>query len=141
MSLSVLYGFAELRVVQGTRILRAAAVCSVRGSLSPLERSIPIVQIAPKALHDALLGVHYITRITRPHFHCFLDLRFGAHQALSSPYQKVLLSDHPLTHFVRPKSSSLAYRLAFEITYAGPLRTCAGPQADPHTRTMTDLLS
>ena len=27
---------------------------------------------------DALLGVHYITRITRPHFHCFSDPRLGA---------------------------------------------------------------
>ena len=53
MSLSVLYGFRELRVFLGTRILHAAAVCSVRGSLSPLDCSVPIVQIASKALHDA----------------------------------------------------------------------------------------
>ena len=41
----------------------------------------PIVQIASTALrdaNDALLGVHCITRITRPHFHCFSDPRFGA---------------------------------------------------------------
>ena len=41
----------------------------------------PIVQIASEALHDAndaLLGVHCITRVTRPHFHCFSDPRFGA---------------------------------------------------------------
>ena len=78
---AALYGFGGLRVVLETRILRAAAVCSVRGSLSPLECSRPIVQIVSKALHDAidaLLGVHYITRITRPHFHCFSDPRFAA---------------------------------------------------------------
>ena len=60
----------------GTRILHAAAVCSVLLSLSPLDCSMPIVQIASKALHDAndaLLGVHCITRITRPHFHSFSD--------------------------------------------------------------------
>ena len=76
MSLSVLYGLRELRVVLGTQILHAAAVCSVRGSLSPLDCSMPIAQIASEALHDAndaLLGVHCITRITRPHFHCFSD--------------------------------------------------------------------
>ena len=81
MSLSVLYGFRELRVVLQARILHAAVVCSVRGPLSPLDCSMPIVQIASKALHDAndaLLGVHCITRITRPHFHCFSDPRFGA---------------------------------------------------------------
>ena len=74
MSLSALNGFRELRVVLGTRILHAAAVCSVRGSQSPLDCSMPIVQIASKALHDAddaLLGVHCITRITRHNFHCF----------------------------------------------------------------------
>ena len=81
MPLSALYGFRELRAVLGTRILHAAAVCSVRGSLSPLDCSMPIVQIASKAVHDAndaLLGVHCITRITRPHVHCFSDPRFGA---------------------------------------------------------------
>ena len=81
MSLSVLYGFRELRVVLGTRILRAAAVCSVHGSLSPLQFSMHIVQIPSTALHDAndaLLGVHCITRITRSHFHCFSNPRFGA---------------------------------------------------------------
>ena len=81
VSLSVLFVFGGLRVVHGTRILRAAAVCSVPGPLSPLECSTPIAQIASKALHDAndaLLGVHCITRITRPHFHCFSDPRFGA---------------------------------------------------------------
>ena len=62
MSLSVLYGLRELRVALGNQILHAA-VCSVRGSLSPLESSMPIVQIqiVSKALHDAndaLLGVH-----------------------------------------------------------------------------------
>ena len=39
----------------------------------------PIVQAVSEALHDAndaLLGVHYITRITRLHFHCFSDPRF-----------------------------------------------------------------
>ena len=123
MTLSVLYGFRELRVVLGTCILRAAAVCSVHGSLSPLQCSMPIVQIASTALHDAndaLLGVHCITRITRPHFHCFSDLRFGA---LSPTKLRVhplkfssLLRPHPLTHFVRSKSSSLAYRLAFVIS-------------------------
>ena len=54
----------NLRVVLGTRILHAAAVCSVRGSLFPLDCSMPIVQIASKTLHDAndaLLGVHCIT--------------------------------------------------------------------------------
>ena len=120
MSLSVLYGFRELRAVLGTRILHAAAVRCVRGSLSPLDCSMPIVQIASKALHDAndaLLGVHCITRITRPHFHCFSDPRFGA----LSPFtlSKGPLNDHPphtpFTHFVRSKSSSLAYRLAFVI--------------------------
>ena len=37
----------------------------------------PTAQIVSKALHDAndaLLGVHYITRITRPNFHCFSDV-------------------------------------------------------------------
>ena len=53
MSLSLLYGFRKLRVVLGTRILRAAAVCSVHGSLSPLQCSMPIVQIASTALNDA----------------------------------------------------------------------------------------
>ena len=36
MSLSALYGFCELRVVLGTHILHAAAVCSVLLSVSPL---------------------------------------------------------------------------------------------------------
>ena len=103
MSLSVLYGFRELRVVLGTRILHAAAVCSVHGSLSPLQCSMPIVQIASKALHDAndaLLGVHCITRITRPHFHCFSDPRFGA---LSPTKLRV----HPLKlHLLAPLPST-----------------------------------
>ena len=85
----------------------------------------PIVQIASTALHDAndaLLGVHCITRITRPHFHCFSDPRFGAlspTKAPGSPSQIVplaALTPHtPLTHFVRSKSSILACRLAFVI--------------------------
>ena len=52
------------------------------------ESQLPLHYVGPsyvgqkvsKALHDAndaLLGVHYITRITRPHFHCFSDPRFG----------------------------------------------------------------
>ena len=54
----------------------------------------PIVQIASTALRDAkdaLLGVHCITRITRPHVHCFSDARFGAlpRQAPGSPSQMV----------------------------------------------------
>ena len=83
----------------------------------------PIVQIASKAVHDAndaLLGVHCITRITKSHFHCFSDPRFGAlsptklwvhplKMSLSTPSPP----HTPLTHFVRSKSSSLAYRLAF----------------------------
>ena len=51
------------------------------GCLSPLQCSMPIVQIDFTALHDAndaLLGVQCITRITRPHVHCFSDPRFGA---------------------------------------------------------------
>ena len=127
MSLSVLYGFRELRVVLGTRILRAAAVCSVHGSLSPLQFSMHIVQIPSTALHDAndaLLGVHCITRITRPHFHCFSDPRFGALSPTKlwvNPLKMSLSTTTPphtpLTHFVRSKSSSLAYRLAFVIFY------------------------
>ena len=77
MSLSVLHGLRELRVVLGTQILHAAAVCSVSGPLSPLDCSMPIAQIASEALHDAndaLLGVHCITRITRPIFTAFLTL-------------------------------------------------------------------
>ena len=128
MSLSVLYGPRELRVVLGTQILHAAAVCSVRGSLSPLDCSMPIVQIASEALHDAndaLLGVHCITRITRPHFHCFSDPRFGALSPTKLRVRPLKLclfatSPHtPLTHFVRSKSSSLAYRLAFVICFLG----------------------
>ena len=91
MSLLVLYGFRKLRVVLRTRILHAAAVCSVRGSLSPLDCSMPIVQIASKALHDAndaLLGVHCITRITRPNLHCFSDPRFGALSLSKGPSQR-----------------------------------------------------
>ena len=119
--LSALYGFRELRVVLGTRILHAAAVCSVLLSLSPLECSMPIVQIASKALHDAndaLLGVHCITRITRPHFDCFSDSRFGALSPTKLQVHplKMCLSapsppHTPLTHFVRSKSSRRAYRL------------------------------
>ena len=46
-----------------------------------LYMAMPIVQVASTALrdaNDALLGVHCITRITRHHFHCFSDPRFGA---------------------------------------------------------------
>ena len=71
----------------------------------------PIVQIASKALpdaNDALVGVHCITRITKPHFHCFSDPRFGALSQASSRFI--------VTHFVRSKNSSLAYRLAFVTT-------------------------
>ena len=122
MSPSVLYGFRKLRVVLGTRILHAA--CSVHHSLSPLDCSMPIVQIASKALrdaNDAPLGVHYITRITKPHVHCFLTLALERSPPRSSSFT---LSKGPpqrppphtpLAHFVRPKSSSLAYRLAFVI--------------------------
>ena len=45
--------------------------------LAPLESSMPIVQIVSKALHDAndaLLGVHYITRITNTIFTAFRTL-------------------------------------------------------------------
>ena len=55
--------------------------CSVHGCLSPLQCSMPILQLAFTALrdaNDALLGVHCITRITRSHFKCFSDPRFGA---------------------------------------------------------------
>ena len=65
-----------------------AAVCSVRGSLSPLECSMPIVHIASKALHDAndaLLGV----------------IIKCCHTGTDN------LPKHTKTHF------SLAYRLAF----------------------------
>ena len=75
MSLSVLYGLRELRVVLVTRILLGPCLHSI--AQCPLS----IVQIASKCLHDAndaLLGVHYITCITRPHFHYFSDPRFGA---------------------------------------------------------------
>ena len=68
--------FASYGLSWGTQVLHA-----VLGSLSPLDCSVPIVQIASEALHDAndaLLGVHCITRITRPHVHCFFDPRFGA---------------------------------------------------------------
>ena len=34
----------------------------------------PIAQVALHDANDALLGVHYITRITKPHFHCFRTL-------------------------------------------------------------------
>ena len=90
MSLSVLYGFRELRVVR--------LLCTW-------------VPVSTRVLNDALLGVHCITRITRPHSHCFSDPRLGA---LSPTKLRV----HPLkmslsTHFVRSKSSSLANRLAF----------------------------
>ena len=125
MSLSVLYGLRELRVVLG-QILHAPAVCSVRGSLSPLDCSMPIVQVASEALHDANdapLGVHCITRITRPHFYCFSDPRFGALSPTKlrvrplqvEPFRDLPPTHTPLTHFVRSKSSSLAYRLAFVI--------------------------
>ena len=120
MSLSVLYGFRELRVILGTRILRAAAVCSVHGSLSPLQCSMPIVQM--------MLMMHYsasIASLASPDliFTAFLTLALGRspHQAPGSPSQIVPFSSPPphtsLTHFVRSKSSSLAYRLAFVIYY------------------------
>ena len=51
----------------------------------------PIVQLAFTALRDvtdALLGVHCITRITRPHFHCFFWSALPR-QALGSPSQMV----------------------------------------------------
>ena len=57
-----------------------------------------------------LLGVHCITRITKSHFHCFSDPRFGALSPTKLPPPHT-----PLTHFVCSKSSSLAYRLAFVI--------------------------
>ena len=87
MSLSALCGFRELLGCPGNSYptlsyIRLRLLCTW-------------VQIASKALHDAndaLLSVIYITRITKPHFHCFSDPRFGA---------------------VRPKS--LADRLAFII--------------------------
>ena len=82
----------------GTQLLHAAAVCSVRGSLSPLDCSMPIVQIASKALHDAndaLLGVHCITRITRPYFHCFSDPRSpppsSEQNVLNTPLKKTMV--------------------------------------------------
>ena len=56
------YGFRELRVVLRTRILHAAAVCSVRGSLSQLDCSMPIVQVAPKPF--MMLMMHYSASIT-----------------------------------------------------------------------------
>ena len=122
ISLSALYRLRELQFVLATRILHAAAVRCVRGSLSPLDCSMPIVQVASKALHDAndaLLGVHYITRITRPHFHCFSNPCFGALSPTKlwvskGPRQRPPLHT-PLTHFVHSKSSSLAYGLAFVI--------------------------
>ena len=114
MSLSVLYGLRKLRVVLGTRVLHAAAVCSVRGSLSPLDYSMPIV-----------LMMHYSASITSlaspdPVFTAFLTLALERSPPPSSgftlskgPPQQP--PPHPLTHFVRSKSSSLAYRLAFVI--------------------------
>ena len=69
ISLSVLYGLRELVLLRSALYVGACL------------HSLPIVQIASKALHDAndaLLGVHCITRITRPHVHCLSDPRFGA---------------------------------------------------------------
>ena len=87
----------------------------------------PIVQVASKALHDAndaLLGIHCITRITRPHFLCFSDPRFGALSPTKlwvHPLKRSLSTTNPphtpLTHFVPSKTSSLAYRPAFVILY------------------------
>ena len=58
----------------------------------------PIVQTQPA--NDALLGIHCITRITKPHFHCFSGPRFGPRQAPGSPSQMVpfrlLPPPHPL---------------------------------------------
>ena len=73
-----------------------------------------------------MLMMHYSASITslaspNPMFTAFptLALERSPPPSSGSPYQKVLLSDHHtrLTHFVRPKSSSLAYRLAFVITF------------------------
>ena len=107
---------------------RKPAAASLRGPLSPLESPLPIVQIVFKALHaanDALLGVHYITRITKPHFHCFSDPRFGALSPtklwvhpIKGSTQRPPHPHTPETHFIRPKSSSLAYRLAFVMNRA-----------------------
>ena len=62
----------------------------------------PIVQIASTALHnanDALLGVHCITRITRPHVHCFSDLALERSPQASSGFTlpfRLLPPPHPL---------------------------------------------
>ena len=67
---------------------------------------------------------HKYSSITRPHFHCFSDPRFGAlspSKLRVHPLKWCLFAASPptppwpLTHFVRSKSSSLAYRLAFVI--------------------------
>ena len=79
MLLSALYGFRELWVVLNSYPTRGCGLLS----WAPVS-SIPIVQIASTAL-----GVQCITRITRPHVHCFSDPRFGA---LSSTKLRV----HPL---------------------------------------------
>ena len=135
MSLSVLYGFRELRVVLGTHILHAAAVCSVRGPLSPLDCSMPFM----------MLMMHYSASIASlaspdPIFTAFLTLALERSPPPSSGFtlskcpklcrritffdlkeQKVrkpvrsCVCVCPLTHFVRSKSSSLAYRRAFVI--------------------------
>ena len=69
------------------------AICSVCRYLFLLDCSMPIFETASKALQDALLGVHRITRITKPHVHCFSDPRFGA----LSPTKLWVhpLNDHP----------------------------------------------
>ena len=87
MSLSVLYG---LRDGLSWELVSCGLLCTW-ARLSPLDCSMPIVQIASKALHDAndaLLGVHCITRITRPNLHCFSDPRFGALSLSKGPSQR-----------------------------------------------------
>ena len=130
MPLSVLYGFRESRVVLGTRILHAAAVCSVRGSLSPLDCSMPIVQIASKGFQAfTTLMMHYSASIASlaspdPIFTAFLTLALECSPPPSSgftlskgPSQQPPPPTPPLhtalAHFVRSKGSSLAYRLAW----------------------------
>ena len=91
----------------------------VRGPLSPLESSMAIVQIVSKALHDAndaLLCVHYITRITRPHFHCFSDPHFGALSPTKlwvHPIKRFRSTttppSHPLNSLRRPNLSIYIY--------------------------------
>ena len=111
------------------RFITWVPVC---GSLSPLESSMPIVQVVSKALHDAndaLFGVHYI----KPHVHCFSALERSPPPSsgftLSKvPAQRPPHPHTPQTHFVRPKSSSLAYRLAFVMyVYVSPSGFDVGP--------------